>query len=224
MANAAPRPLEVSVATSAPEGVEATLPQGTLTVPAESSGEFVVDLANASLTTGTGELKVTATAGGQHATATATLHYSDDLALNGLGAAWPAISASSSESAQRPTLANDGSASTFWVAAGTKTGEGPTPEKPAYLTVDHGAPVTIAAVTMVPRVNYGPKAYAVEISADGQAWREVAAVPAAPNGPSTSTFAEPVAARYLRLKVTDSWDRVRPPRNVQVVELEERAP
>lgn len=224
VANAAPRPLEVSVAASAPEGVEATLPQGTLTVPAEGSGEFVVDLANVSLATGTGELKVTATAGGRHAAATATLRYSDDLALNGLGAAWPAISASSSQSAQPPTLANDGSASTFWVAAGTKTGEGPTPEKPAYLTVDHGAPVTIAAVTMVPRVNYGPKAYAVEISADGQAWQEVAAVPAAPNGPSTSTFAEPVAARYLRLKITDSWDRVRPPRNVQVAELEERAP
>jgi hypothetical protein len=222
--NAAPRPLEVSVAASAPEGVEATLPRSTLTVPAEGSGEFAVDLADASLVTGTGELEVIATAGGQDAAATTALHYSDDLALNGLGAAWPAISASSSQATQPPTLANDGSAGTFWVAAGTKSGEGPSPEKAAYLTVDHGVPVTIAAVTMVPRVNYGPKAYAVEVSTDGQTWTEVASVPAAPNGPSTTTFAEPVTARYLRLKITDSWDGTRPPRNVQVAELEERAP
>ena len=222
--NAAPRPLEVSLAASAPEGVEATLPQGTLTIPAEGSGEFVVDVANASLATGTGELQITAIAGGRHAAASATLHYSDDLALNGLGTAWPAISASSTQSSYLPTLANDGNAATFWVAEGTKSGEGPSPEKPAYLTVDHGAPVTIAAVTMVPRARYGPKAYTVEVSTDGQAWTEVASVPAAPNGPSTSTFAEPVTARYLRLKITDSWDATRPPRNVQVAELEERAP
>jgi len=224
VSNAAPRPLEVSVAASAPAGVEATFPQGTLTVPAEGSGEFVVDLADASLATGTGELQVTATAGGRHAAAAATLHFSGDLALNGLGTAWPAISASSTQGPYLPTLANDGNPATFWVAEGTKSGEGPSPEKPAYLTVDHGAPVRIAAVTMVPRVNYGPRAYAVEVSTDGQAWTEVAAVPAAPNGPSTSTFAEPVTARYLRLKITDSWDATRPPRNVQVAELEERAP
>jgi hypothetical protein len=222
--NAAPAPVEVDLAASAPEGVEATLPGASVTVPAEGSAEFAVDLANATLTSGTGELAVTATAGGQHASTTATLHYSDDLALNGFGAAWPAISASSSQATQPPTFADDGLTGTFWVAAGTKSGEGPQPGKPAYLTVDHGRPVTIAAVTMVPRVNYGPKAYAIEVSADGEAWREVAAVPAAPNAAVTTTLPEPVTARYLRLKITDSWDSVRPPRNVQVAELEERAP
>lgn len=222
--NAAPRPLEVSLAASAPEGVEATLPESSLTVPAEGSGEFVVEFANLSRASGAGEVQLTATAGAQHAAATETLHYSNDLALNGLGVAWPAITASSSQSAYPPTLAIDGSASTFWVAAGTAKGEGPQPTKPAYLTIDHGRPVTIAAVTEVPRANYGPKAYAIEVSEDGQAWREVASVPAAPNGPSATTLAEPVRARYLRLKITDSWDSVRPPRNVQVAEVEERAP
>jgi hypothetical protein len=222
--NAAPQPLEFELAASAPEGVEAILPQGTLTVPAEGSGEFTVELRNPSLTTGTGELQVSATAGAQQASTTVSLHYSGDLALNGLGTAWPAISASSSQGAYPPTLADDGTPGTFWVAAGTASGEGPQPGKPAYLTVDHGRPVTIAAVTMVPRTGYGPKAYAIEVSEDGQSWREVASVPAAPNGPSTTTLAEPVTARYLRLKITDSWDSVRPPRNVQVAELEERAP
>jgi hypothetical protein len=222
--NAAPSPIAVDVAANGPEGVDVSVPQGSLTVPAEGSREFTVEVANASLASGTGELTVTATAGAQRAATTETLHYSDDLALNGLGTAWPAISASSSQATQPATFANDGSPGTFWVAAGTKQGEGPQPGKPEYLTVDHGAPVTIAAVTMVPRVNYGPKAYAVEVSEDGQTWREVANVPAAPNGPSTSTLPEPVTARYLRLKITDSWDYVRPPRNVQVAELEERAP
>jgi F5/8 type C domain-containing protein/alpha-galactosidase-like protein len=224
VANAAPKPLEFDLAASAPEGIGATLPQTTLTVPAEGSAEFTVELRNPSLASGTGELQVSATAGAQQATTTATLHYSDDLALNGLAAAWPAVSASSSQATQPPAFATDGSAGSFWVAAGTKQGEGPQPGKPAYLTVDHGVPVTIAAVTMVPRVNYGPKAYSIEVSEDGQTWKEVASVPAAPNGANTTTFAEPLTARYLRLDITDSWDSVRPPRNVQVAELEERAP
>ena len=74
---------------------------------------------------------------------------------------------------------------------------------------------------MVPRTGYGPRAYTIEASGDGTTWETVAAVPDAPNAAVTTTFA-PVEARALRLRITDGHDAQRPPRNVQVAELEVR--
>lgn len=219
LTNNSQQPLEVTLAATAPEGIEATLAAPAVSIPAGSSGEVAVELRNGSLVSGSGELRFAAAAGAQQVAVSEALHFNDNLALNGLDAAWPAISASSAQGSQPPQLANDGNASTFWVAE-----RSPSVENPAYLTVDHGAPVAIETVTMVPRVNYGPKAYAVEVSADGQSWQQIAEVPAAPNAANTTTLPEPVTARWLRLRITDSWDRVRPPRNVQVAELQERAP
>ena len=162
------------------------------------------------------------TATGVAATAGVELHLSDDLARNDVGAPWPAPFASSNQPAYPAYLAFDGSASTFWVSVGTAAGQGPSVTTPEFVGVDLGAPALIGSVTMVPRVNYGPKAYGVEVSEDGATWREVAAVPAAANATVKATFA-PVTARAVRLRITDGYDRIRPPRNVQVSALELRA-
>jgi hypothetical protein len=71
---------------------------------------------------------------------------------------------------------------------------------------------------MTPRVGFGPKAYRIQVSDQDDDWRTVAEVPDVPNAAHTTRFA-PTTARKLRLLITDSWDRIRPPRNVQVAEL-----
>jgi hypothetical protein len=88
--------------------------------------------------------------------------------------------------------------------------------------VDLGAPRSFDSVTMIPRPGFGPRAYTIEVSGDGQSWTEVAAVPSAANDTVTTRFPA-VTARHVRLRMTGGWDRIQPPRNVQIVELEVRA-
>jgi hypothetical protein len=144
-----------------------------------------------------------------------------NLALNRSGTGFPAAFADDHQTAFPPALANDGNLGTFWVSAGTQAGQGPTPEHPIHVGVDLGAPKRFGAVTMIPRPGFGPSAYTVEVSQDGESWAQVAAEPAAANDTVTSTFA-PQTARLVRLRMTGGWDRIQPPRNVQVVELEVR--
>jgi BNR repeat-containing family member/F5/8 type C domain len=146
-----------------------------------------------------------------------------NLALNRTGTGFPAAFADDAQPSFPPSLANDGNLSTFWVSAGTQAGQGPTPEHPVHVGVDLGEPKRIGEVTMIPRPGFGPRAYTVEVSDDGQAWTQVAAEPDAPNDAVTSEFAA-VTARHVRLRMTAGWDRIQPPRNVQVAELEVRAP
>jgi hypothetical protein len=174
--------------------------------------------------TGTAALPFPATSStGITATAAVELRFSDDLARNDAGAPWPAPFASSNQAAYPAYLAFDGNGTSFWVSAGTEAGQGPSAAAPAYVGVDLGAPTRIGSVTMVPRVNYGPRAYTVEISDDAAAWRELAAVPSAANATVRTSFS-PVTARAVRLRITDGYDRIRPARNVQVSSLEVRAP
>ena len=77
-------------------------------------------------------------------------------------------------------------------------------------------------MTVVPRTNYGPKTYAVQVSADGASWTDVGQVTGGPNAAVTTSFT-PVPARYLRLWITDGYDPAgSPPRNTQVAELQVR--
>jgi hypothetical protein len=145
-----------------------------------------------------------------------------NLALNRAGTGFPSAFADDHQPALPPPLLNDGNLGTFWVSAGIQAGEGPTPEHPVHAGVDLGAPKLIAEVTMIPRAGFGPRAYTVEVSVDGEAWTQVASEPAAANGEVTTRFA-PVTARHVRLRMTGGWDRIQPPRNVQVAELEVRA-
>jgi hypothetical protein len=151
-----------------------------------------------------------------------TAEDASNLALNREGVGFPEAFADSSQPAFPSALANDGNVNTYWVSSGTQAGQGPSPESPIHVGVDLGGSHPLGEVTMVPRVNFGPRAYTIEVSADGEAWNEVAAVPAAPNAQVTSGF-ETTEARYVRLRITDAYDSVQPPRNVQVAELEVRA-
>ena len=147
--------------------------------------------------------------------------FADDalnLALNRAGAGTPEAFADNSQASFPAGLANDGSVESFWVSAGTAAGQGPSESNPIHLGVDLGESRPLGEVTMVPRVNFGPRSYSVQVSPDGEAWSDVATVPFARNGEATTRFAT-TDARYLRLRITDSWDSVQPPRNVQVAEL-----
>jgi hypothetical protein len=222
IANRASRALTVDLVATTAEGIAAGLDPARLELAPGEQRTIAVTLHNAGRNTGTSELTIVArNASGVEARTAIELRHTDNLALNGLGAPWPAALASGSQTAFPPTLATDGATGTFWVSDGTQRGDGPTPERPKLLAVDFGAPVQVAELRMVPRTNYGPRAYTIEVSDDGAAWREVAAVPAAANGPVTTTIA-PTTARALRLRITDSHDAQRPPRNVQVAELEVR--
>jgi serine/threonine protein kinase len=146
----------------------------------------------------------------------------DNLARSSVGAQWPAMFADTYQDSHPVRLAADGDADTFWVSAGIALGEGPTRDRPIMFGVDLGRPLPIGSVTIRPRIRHGPRAYKVQVSDDGVAWRTVADVPNAPDETVTTTFPA-TTARYLRLSITEAWDPTRPPRNVQVAELEVRS-
>ena len=220
--NQATRSLTADLSALTAPGISAQPEPASIELGPGETRTVAVALRNADRASGTSELTVIArTAGGAEGRATVELRHSGNLALNGLGAPWPAAFASGQQPAYPPSLATDGAPGTFWVSDGTQRGEGPTPDRPKYLGVDFGAAVQVGSVRMVPRTNYGPRAYTIEVSDDGASWREVASVPAAANGAVTTSFA-PTTVRALRLRITDSHDAQRPPRNVQVAELEVR--
>jgi hypothetical protein len=216
--NNADRPLDVRLTTTAPDGVSVTPSGSDLRVPAHGSTPITLELSNQSQTSGTGRLTVKTATSGVTAETNIDLSFSDNLARNTAGSRWPAGSAASYQSAYPPSLAFDGNPANFWVSA-----DGPSSAKPITLGVDFGHPLSLGSVTMRPRVGYGPKAYQIQVSDDGRTWRTVATVPDAANGPVTTAFPA-VTARFLQLSITDSWDRIRPPRNVQTAELEVRRP
>jgi hypothetical protein len=217
------RDLAVRIVAKAADGIAVDAPADPVTVAAGATRDISLPLRNASRTGGESELTVTANAdGGTHAEEVLTLRHSENLALNGVGAPWPAAFASSEQEAFPAALATDGSASTFWVSAGSSVATGPSPSNPIALGVDLGGPVTIGRVIMTPRGGYGPKTYTIDVSDDGTTWRQVGSVPsAASSGPTTTTFA-PTTARWARIRITVGWDRGGAARNVQVAELDLR--
>jgi hypothetical protein len=222
--NSLPHPVDVTVSPGPLAGVAATPAEQVLTVPAGAGADAEFTLTGTAVTSGTGALVFSATSStGVVARAGVELHLSDDLARNAVGAPWPAPFASSNQPPYPAWLAFDGNGSTFWVSAGTAAGQGPSEATPEHVGVDLGGPARVGAVTMIPRVNYGPRSYTIETSDDGLTWSSVAEVPSAPNATVRTTF-PPVTARLLRLRITDGYDRIRPPRNVQVIALEVRAP
>jgi hypothetical protein len=192
-------------------------------VPAMGTLDATVWLASAGRSSGTSSVVVTATAdSGVQVASSVALLLTDDLARNGVGAPWPAVSASSNQSAYPAALAVDGDGNTFWVSSGTASGQGPSASKPETLAVDLGAPTRIGTVVMVPRLSYGPTAYTIDVSDDGAAWQTVATITSAANGTITTSVG-PVTTRWVRLQMTGSWDRIQPPRNVQVATLSVKA-
>ncbi len=216
--NLADHPVDVSFAAEPPPGGAEVEVPAALTIPAASSVEITVPLRGLYLMSGSAPLTLVArTSRGAVATARVELLFSDDLVQNISGTPWPRMIATS-QAAFPPGLAADGNSATFWVSSGTASGQGPTPTNPVMLTADLGAPAKIGSVVMVPRTSFGPSAYTIEISDDDVIWEEIASVPSAPNGTVTTRFS-PATARYLRLRMTGGYDRIQPPRNVQVASL-----
>jgi hypothetical protein len=86
------------------------------------------------------------------------------------------------------------------------------------LTVEYGRTRSIEAVTVVPRVNYGPRTFAIEARVGGQ-WTRLAD---AQQANAAATYAvPPTEADAIRLVITGSYDGRFPPDtgNVQVAEL-----
>jgi hypothetical protein len=119
------------------------------------------------------------------------------------------MSATSSQASFPPALSNDNDANTFWVSQDR-------PESAVqYLSCDLAASYTISRVELLSRPNYGPKEVAVEISADGLLWKQVAtATIANAAGPHVLEFTD-TQARYVRLKVSSSYSAT----NTQIREM-----
>lgn len=69
-------------------------------------------------------------------------------------------------------------------------------------------------VTVVPRINYGPRTYTIDVSDDGETWTTIAKVASAPNAQTTTSF-DQVSTRHVRIRITEGWDA----RTAQVREL-----
>jgi hypothetical protein len=132
--------------------------------------------------------------------------------------AFPRATASSSQPAFPPELAIDGSPATFWVSGGTTPADAPTAADPETLTIEYGKPTAIGSVTVTPRVNWGPRTFAIEARTDG-AWQRLAEVSQA-NAAATHDVPD-VQADAIRLVITGSYDAQFPPDtgNVQVAEV-----
>jgi len=136
----------------------------------------------------------------------------------GSAVTYPLATASSSQPAFPPDLAVDGSASTFWVSGGTTPADAPTAADPEILTVEYGRTRSNHEVTVVPRVNYGPRTFAIEARVDG-AWRRLVE---AEQANAAATYAVPATeADAIRLVITGSYDAQFAPDtgNVQVAEV-----
>ena len=136
----------------------------------------------------------------------------------GSAVTYPLATASSSQPAFPPDLAVDGATSTFWVSGGSTPTDAPSAADPEVLTVEYGGTRTIREVTVAPRVNYGPRTFAIEARVNG-AWRRLAEVEQA-NAAATHAV-PPTEADAIRLVITGSYDGQFPPDtgNVQVAEL-----
>ena len=124
------------------------------------------------------------------------------------------MTATSSQPLYPPTYANDDNTSTFWVSDDAPQ------DSEQYLTCDLGSIYNISKVKIRSRANYGPKDVVVELSTNGGAYIVVAnATLKNAEGPHDILLIDEVPARYVRLKITSSYDVKSPSRNVQIKEL-----
>lgn len=214
------RSLDMEVGVAGPDGLSISPSASTLTVPARGSETIRPTLAREGVSDGEHTLVVTAspiTGDVPRLQKEVDLFTSDEIAVNPFGTGFPQASATSSQDAQPPALANDGDAATFWVSAGTQPGQGPSPQAPQVLTIDLGAPAPLGAVTVVPRTGYGPKDMVIE-GRIGGTWQALATVSQADGTQQHAVPQSTVDA--VRLRITSGHDRVQPNRNVQVAEIQ----
>ncbi|MDW5330751.1 glycosyl hydrolase [Plantactinospora sp. KLBMP9567] len=220
--NASNQPVRVNVDATGPIGITATGPPA-IVVPAGGSAIIPAAVRNSGPDSGTSVLTVTARASnGLTATTQQWLSHSNNLALNTEGARYPRLIAETGQDRFPAELAVDGQPGTYYSSWGKSAGQGPTADNPAMFGFDFGAPVSISSVTVGGQSDFGVRTFTIEASNDSRSWRTVATVPGHPSAGGTVSFAA-ITARYLRLRITDTWDPVRPTRNVQISEVAARA-
>ena len=124
------------------------------------------------------------------------------------------ITASSAQPAHPVEQAADGVAGTFWVSGGYKPGDAPTREKPEWIRFEFDAPFTARSLRLIPRDEYGPRNFDLQVS-DGQGeFRTVKSFELDQKGSDALEFPE-TTARVFRLLFTASYVK----ENVQVREV-----
>jgi hypothetical protein len=210
-------------ASGLPTGVTAAFsPAGAVSVPAGGTADVKVRLtaSGTAATSGTTDITITATSA---ASETLELAHTDNLALNGLGTAFPRALSETTDTSMLylPSLGNDGDtagASNFWVSAGVPLGAG----APECLVIDLGASVTVGRAVMTPRTNYGPRDFKVQTSTANTTclsetgWTTRDTRTGVTNGSTITSTWTPAAARYVRLRITAThgsgppyWTQVR---------------
>ncbi len=132
-----------------------------------------------------------------------------------------AVASASSNQRDHPAgLALDGSERTFWVSRGRDPGDGPTPERPAWIDLSFHEPISATGLMLKGRDGYGPKRCRLLAAGEGEEPRVVATFDVADRRPRRERF-EPVSAARFRLECLDAFDRTSPdaPRNVQIAEF-----
>ncbi len=128
--------------------------------------------------------------------------------------------ASSELSGRAVSQLADGDPATFWVSNGSKSGEGPSRERPEWVQFDFVAPVSVDRLTLTPRPGYGPRECKLQVSDDGKVFRSVKAFRGDGAKETDVTF-DAVTGRAFRLVIFSSSDPRFPksPRNAQIAEL-----
>jgi hypothetical protein len=216
IANNSPLPVSVAVDVTTDDGVEATVDRPTLRIPGRSSATALVRVSG-QRESGSSDLVIDAVAAnGASGQGHVNLRHSDNLAVNATGSPYPRVWASSYQYQHPPSFLTDGSASTYWVSAGQTPGQAPTPAAPEYIGVDLGFATDVGAVGLSGRDNWAPRSYDVQTSLDGEKWTTVRSVK--DDARSTAAFT-PTKARYVRLRITETWSPTSPGHNTQLAEF-----
>ncbi len=129
------------------------------------------------------------------------------------------VTASSSYRHYTPDLALDGNSETRWVSNSDKPGQGPTPQRPEWLSFEFPQPLPAASLYLEPYSECGPKECELECSQDGKAFQKLASFTVEPGRAKTVPFAE-MPARFFRLLLKSSHPFQGPQSwNVQIAEI-----
>ena len=130
------------------------------------------------------------------------------------------FTASSAQTEHAPELACDGKPDTYWVSAGKKAGEGPTPVHPEWLQLSFTNAVRGLLLSLKGRAGYGPKDCELQLSRDGKTFRSERRF-SMEDGQAKVLTVDDANAAFIRIVVLAAYDRGSPdaPRNVQVSEI-----
>jgi hypothetical protein len=130
------------------------------------------------------------------------------------------MTASSREEGYPILNARDDDDSTFWVSAGEKPGEGPTPSRPEWIQYDFEQRQAVAGIAIRPRVRYAPRDCELQYSANGSRFETLRRF-SLDNAPRFALEFDPVQARIVRLPIRSAYHVGYPeaPRSVQVREF-----